>query len=333
MHSPSIHFIFGLTLIIHSFNGSASADSPQPPKKRVALMVSLGDSLTAGTFANTTAIESESHKKPIRDAFAFVQGLLAGIRASVNDLSWSSGKDVTSHFVQLRGWMELNEPDTTLYVRNFAVPGSRAPALKKQALKVVEAMKSGKYDYLKYVTLTIGGNDICLAKPSRKQTAVELFQKSLRDFFEIIASIRQKEPILIFISSIPNAAALGRPEFLDLPIFGQYTCKWIRNNLHNSCANLNNYADEEGFNKSLEQVIAQNALLQSLAVEAPVTHPEIQTFYSDSLFKTVVTPEMMSYDCFHPNKHGQDVIGRTTFAQQPFFKFLDSADKIFDSAE
>ena len=44
-------------------------------------------------------------------------------------------------------------------------------------------MESKDYSYLKYVTVTIGGNDICLAKKTRKKTEPEEFQKNIKEFF------------------------------------------------------------------------------------------------------------------------------------------------------
>ena len=112
---------------------------------------------------------------------------------------------------------------------------------------------------------------------------------------------------------------LARNSFWIADIGRGTTCAHFRS-FHNSCANLLVFDDEEGYLRSLQVIVEQNALLKSLTEEAARTYPNLRTHFSDVFFNYNITPEILGYDCFHPNKEGHAILSELTFADQPFFK-------------
>ena len=311
---PLLGMLLSLLLSSHSF-----ADSKDEPK--VALMAALGDSMTSATFANTTAIESDQHKKSVVEGLMIFEDLLLRQGANRNTLSWSSGRDIDSHFIRLQSWMKNKEPDVGLEVQNLSVPGVTSSGLNKQATQIASLMKSGKYRYLKYVTISIGGNDICNSdQDGSSLTTPEQFVKNIQDTFRTLSEIEQSEPIFVFISSIPNAPSLGQDHFKSVDVGLGFTCEYLRNRVHNSCANLLTFKNEEEYAERVNVVVKQNQILNTLTSWAPTQFPKLKTYFSEAFFNFEVTPDMLGYDCFHPNKFGQETLGRITFEDQPFFK-------------
>ncbi|MBI2361862.1 MAG: hypothetical protein HYV15_00545 [Elusimicrobia bacterium] len=127
-------------------------------KPKPYLMASMGDSITAALFGGTALTSSTQAFVTMDD----VESAFLGSRLFEKKytLSWSSGKDIPSHFVQLRDYLKAKE-GAGLEVLNTATTGNKAEDLIAQARTVAAAMAGGDYRALKYATILVGANDVC----------------------------------------------------------------------------------------------------------------------------------------------------------------------------
>jgi len=175
-------------------------------RKKPYLMAVLGDSISAGSLADVPIpLQGTPEEKVRKWADEGVSAQL--VITNKSTYSWASGLKIRSQYRLLRTWLQKNDPGRRLDVLNVAWPGDRAVDLPAQVERVVEAMASGRYESLYYVTLLIGANDACA---SAQGTPLVKMREQLMQALTRLSSIRQSEPIRVFVVGIPRIPDLGK---------------------------------------------------------------------------------------------------------------------------
>ena len=266
-----------------------------------ALMVSLGDSISAASLAETQIALPE-------------QAPTFWLYQNKSTYSWCSGQKIQSHAVRLADYLTFQDPDATLEIKNVSVPGAVAEDLVSQVQKVDRFMRQKKYTELKYVTLLIGANDIC-----RGDSEAAFRQKLVVAFLQI-AALPHHLPIPILLSSLPNIADLGRPEIRNHSVLGMIQCHHVQDLFLHFCPRMLVWDTQAQFIEKSARVARMNQVLKSVADDvnsSPILG--LQVYYSDSLFWQKITPELLAKDCFHPSRLAHELISEQLWKDQPWF--------------
>jgi lysophospholipase L1-like esterase len=278
-------------------------------RAKVDLMAAAGDSITAGTLADTSSNPVHQRTSEL-SAHDFHSNFLYQNKDS---FSWASGTWINSHFVRLRDYLKNRDPGVELEVLNVAIPGNETQDLGSQADRILSAMNSGAYSQLRYLTLMIGANDTCDAvKP-------EAAAVHLRRFFEKIAEIRQQEKIRILVSGLPPIPILGKEEVLRHKTAGFFTCEYIRNRVFHFCKGMTAWEDEKEFERKMGEILAFNETIRSVIREIETAHPHLDIAFSETFTRYDIPLNFLALDCFHPNRSGQEEISRFLWEDQPWF--------------
>lgn len=319
--SATLSCLFSIVLM--GFSASSNADS----SKRL-LMVSLGDSLTAATFADTSLHEKNSrlpelekwpdpnYQDPLKEWLdhRFSDGYSIANKAT---LSWASGTELFSHYRFLQKYLqEIGEPQS-LDVLNFAFPRDQTDDLDHQVRQLIEAMRSGKYSVLKYVTLMMGSNDAC--RKVQNKESLQKMRINLMSAFSKIAQLHQTEPIRILIVGIPQITELGSEYIRRLSHPLGRDCEHVRNHVLHFCDSLLMWKTAEE-KKEKEAVIKErNQLIEETSWEAAKKYPHLDIYFTRRLSEVPVTEDILAMDCFHLNQLGQTQISEELWMAQPWF--------------
>ncbi len=279
------------------------------------LMGTIGDSISAATFADSS-VNVRWVGETLEDEMLLRVPFL-GNQENKETLSWSSGGEIPSHFMRLTQFLKQTAPGASLQVLNVAVPGEKTEGILAQAEAIVDAMKSGNYASVKYITLMIGANDAC-SKDFENGTPLQDMTEQMRAAFKKLADIRQDEPIRILVSGMPRIPDLGRAEFANTTSALGYSCRAIRR-IHGFCKSLLNWEGEAEYAKKLEVVKDRNLLLGTMVREASAAYSNMQVVFTDQFYNTDIKPAWLSADCFHPNTTGQTELANRLWAAQPWF--------------
>lgn len=312
-------FLFSLEIgVIFLFMSLTSVVWGMGRRSSQYLMANIGDSMTAATFADTTTFLPFSFFQTLRGELAADSFQTLALIENKKSYSWASGRWIDSHYMKLRQSMRYENSNDTLDVMNVAVPGSEAKDTLIQAQKVVDAMKSGSYLELKYVTLLIGANDAC-SSSSSVGTPHEVFREHLRATIRKLAEIQQKEPIRVLVSSIPNIPVLGRPEIAKHTTMGVMSCDFFRHEVLGFCKSLTRWDNDADFDEKVLSIIEKNEIIHAVVEEAAQLYPNLQLVYSDALYRFEITTDLLAMDCFHPNQKGQEELSQILWHDQHWF--------------
>ncbi|MCM2279822.1 MAG: SGNH/GDSL hydrolase family protein [Oligoflexia bacterium] len=304
----ALFFFMSIDAVHHSLAWAAG-------KPRV-LMGSLGDSITAATFADLSASEPFLGPPDENGVRHPTDPSVPGVIFSVTNkatYSWASGEKIQSHFLRLKNALARQGFEGELRIQNEAIPGEKAVRLEQQAARLAEAMASGQYAALAYVTFFIGNNDAC------GETQEAAMRGQLREAFRTLASIPQKEPIRVLVSGLPRIPELGTAPIRQHRIPGSMTCEEVRREVFGSCKHLLNWKDPAEFEQRLEEVAAKNRLLEEAVQDAAARFSNLDLVFTNVLFEKSIPASWLAVDCFHPNQEGQSEISRLLWEAQPWY--------------
>ncbi len=293
------------------------------------LMAALGDSVTAGFLASTDltwfnkpvgneanefmmAVNQLGGKDKAESMFSF-KGALASIFETRTTKSWSTGKEIDSHYVLLEQSIKAIEPSAKVTAVNYAISGGKTPDLFVQVDQVLNLMNSGKFTSLKYVTLLIGNNDVCTNRNPAQM------KSDLLEVFRRLSTIKQDEPIRILMSGLPRIPDLGRHSISSSKTIFNFTCRALRQKVTHTCLPLTSWSEEDQYLNDIQDMQAVNEVLSDASDEAQKTYPNLQIKFSNVLFDTTIVNSDLAIDCFHPNAPSQSQIARQLWKEQPWF--------------
>lgn len=283
------------------------------------LMVSLGDSITAGTFADTSMILNQ--EPPLGPWDPTRLSSLSSIGVDIPflfenkaTLSWSSGESIQSHFIHLKNYLALTDPDGVLTVANFSYPGDETKNLPGQVDRLLSEYASGGYQSLKYVTILIGADDACIQAPTINTRV------NLEVAFARIAQISQSERIKVFVALLPPIPELGRDEIRYHNTLGYFTCEYIRNKVIKECNPVLYSNNTDDFLAKMADIDERNNQIRQAVENAAAQFKNLDLFIGKTLEHHNLALEYLAADCFHPNRSGQEQLSEKLWQEQPWFK-------------
>lgn len=300
--------LFLVILVIQTLSTISSFASEKPK-----LMIALGDSISAGTLADTTLRgPDEKYSPEILDAE--IQELKTKLLyENKKTLAWPSGNKIESHWVRLAQTF----PKDSFVIENLAVPGAKAQDLYKQLDELFSLIHRKIYGEIAYITLLIGSNDACSSE-SDEGTPNLQFKFALDSVFLNLAKIRQSQKIRILVSSIPRIPDLGMPAVQNSRTIAGISCKSLRSFV-NLCPSLVQWKTPSEYSEKLQLVIEKNLLIQEAVEKANREFKNLDIVFTSRAFEEKITPDLVAADCFHPNQKGQEAFAQKLWAEQPWF--------------
>lgn len=279
------------------------------------LMITLGDSITAASLAETRANDPRQDGLPWfnLDKLEWWMNLFSQY-SNKETLSWASGESVKSHFVRLREYMSHTDPKAKLSVINTAIPGARSLGLESQVKSALHEYYSKDYLAVKYITLMIGPNDLCWAG-----TPVPKIVKSVKQTLESLSTIVQDEPVRVMIAGLPMLPNLGKQEVLSGTGVGGFRCNTILNRVLNWCSKYTGWHDEKTYNELAERIVKINEYFRDTAAQVAAQNRNMSVAFSDAFTQFSITSQDLAADCFHPNASAHERLAEILWNDQPWF--------------
>lgn len=307
-----------LALVVTASPALAGEGHPSLPDSVGA----LGDSITAGAFANFRRTDGIHPWKAALFFQELVDYVLLGGNASIierKDLSWSTGYDqrhrVKSHadyLYQLRNAEDL--PKFTIRRKNVAVTGALMREVTEEQLPKLlkwsrQNLHKGAPDY---VTLLAGANDICGTSEGGMTSTgdyIANLEDTLRTLLEASGDTR------VLVSSLPRMNELSVKLANETLTGGDFagTCSdfWKFSKV---CSRVT-------MPDSPEELAQVELRLQEYFEATQSLVADLQAQFGDRVrFSTVVAqtspePHLVSMDCFHPSHVGQNELALKTWKE------------------
>ena len=297
----------------------AIAPPPQVTIQKSRVMVSFGDSITAGAFADTAADLPTSFFPSFLAIFnlteVFKQKALETVVENKELWSWASGAGISSHFTRLKKYLKTNTGSNELQMINMAVSGSVASDVVLQVNQFASAMAQNPDTEIEYVTILIGANDVCDRVSSDDTSA------NLEKAFDRLSAIPQKKPLKILVSSIPQIYQLGQSSIKN-HVTGNFflSCEFVRSKVLQFCNDLTHWSDQAGYDANVMKVQQTNLILENSVNAARFKHANLDVQFSHAMSEEALPFNILASDCFHPNISGQQKIADMLWNDQPWFK-------------
>ena len=279
-------------------------------------MVSLGDSLTAATLADTSLVPRAGDPpmtwKDIHDRALYDNKLT---------LSWASGSQINSHRELLRAYLNKNSSKPIdLQMLNLSVPGARAKDIEPQVDQLILELKKGKISQIEYITLFIGNNDVC-STDTPSGTPDQKLRDQLKKAFKKLAQIHQNTPLRILMVGMPRIADLGFPEIRKAEVIRGMNCELVRDVLLKYCPQITRWKDSNDYQRAAQVVADKVQTLQEIAQDLQNQYPgSMEIVFTDALQNFPISRDLLAIDCFHPNDVGQQKVSDLLWQAQPWFK-------------
>lgn len=209
--------------------------------------------------------------------------------------SWSTGASngVTSHFVRLQAIDRRMKTRT-----NLGRTGAEVDELPAQARAAVDLGVG-------YATVLIGANDAC-ASSEAGMTSVASFRASVEAAFAVFAAA--PTPPRVLVVSIPDLRRLwevGRSSPAAVTAWSVYSVcpSMLANPLSTASADVDRRA------RVRQRVIDYNAVLASVCEAHAFCHHDGGTAFAHPF----VLADLSTFDYFHPNARGQEVLAAETW--------------------
>ena len=277
----------------------------------------LGDSISAATLAD---FPLESFAPPEQRVREWAERSQEGrfLFENRKKLSWGSGVEIESHYRLLSRHLSQEAPGLSLSVLNFSHPGDSTASLVSQARKLIRALKSGEYQTLAYVVMTIGSNDAC--DSGLKPDLDRIRESLLSAVLEISSGVSQPEPVRMLVLGVPRIPDLGKPPYRDQRTVFGLSCETVRNRILHFCNSLTVWRTQEEYQERLGVVEKVNRVLQDVSHELRTQAPNVQVFFSSQLSQAPIVMADLAADCFHPSSQGQQEISLQSWKEQPWFR-------------
>ncbi len=200
--------------------------------------------------------------------------------------SWSSGRQLNSSIINHLEATLQNRVD----VYNIATMGAEVSHLMAQASRIQNLSPD-------IVTILIGGNDLCHYHDGFQEHR-ESFKKSLRQVIDML--IKANSDVKIIIAELPDFEILGEIANKNPSCMK----KWKHLNICQSVLSESNIARQ--FPVLLQNISSLNHDINQVVRE----HPQRSKItLVTGMDQVKVSADIISnYDCFHPNRIGQEKI-------------------------
>ncbi len=341
MKRPAIVIALSLILLPISAREALALSRPHPSR----VMVAVGDSMTAGTFANTTAaplqapltsdmtqIVSRYQAQPALLGqgddlkTSFFKFLLRPFLETKNRYSWATGLQIESHFLRLKESIarSLGMGGRSLGNLNLSIPGSQSLQILDQVRALPDRLLEIGNPRIDYLAMTLGSNDACISTAG-PVVPDEEFTELVRAIFSALADAATKngrsaeDPLKVLVAGIPPIPAAGEKRFWEHRVLPGLRCRTIRRKIFPFCPNLLNWRDENEFRERMDEVARKNTIIEQGIAEANASMPQVDLVFGSSLTQIRFEPEDLAFDCFHPNSRAQQRMADLLWQDQPWY--------------
>jgi lysophospholipase L1-like esterase len=304
-----------LLLFILFFTLNSYAQKVPYPKS----MAAVGDSYSRAANAGVSRKKSGrvwNFSQFIFNTFKTQLGLhkdFPGTNYDYPKFNWSTGTDpnVQSH------WRRISElSNTKIKQYNAAISGAITTNLLKELKTLNEwSKKNLKQNYPDYVTLFIGGNDVCMHVPETKlkPTTPTKFGKNVEKIVKDIMGSSPKTKMMVV--SMPNLRTVANL-LNDQKLFGGLkTCRWIWKK-GGICINFTLEKNEEKAAMAQQMIVQYNLELEHMVKKYQKKYPG-RIRISNRIEHHVWDKDDFSIDCFHMASEGMkefsDLVWRDTW--------------------
>ncbi|PIT99339.1 MAG: hypothetical protein COT74_10060 [Bdellovibrionales bacterium CG10_big_fil_rev_8_21_14_0_10_45_34] len=281
-------------------------------------MLSLGDSITAGTIAGWVGPQ-QIVSRIIGSDVLFPNPGANYFFNFQSTFSWATGQDIASHYVRLENALKRQSSLSHLYAINAAVQGQEFSHLPGQARFAVDRILEYNIGSIPYMTLLIGNNDICYYGEASEWLHARL-KKYLNEAFDTLNRVQLEGKTRVLVSGLPPIWKLGSKKIREARSVLAVRCEWIRDRILGVCKRSLRWDTPEQEAWAKRQVITLNHWLSDWVKQANHRYPNFEFYFSDSLLHEEIRPNMLSSDCFHPNSEGQKNFAERLWNAQPWFR-------------
>ncbi|MBM4270431.1 MAG: SGNH/GDSL hydrolase family protein [Deltaproteobacteria bacterium] len=241
------------------------------------------------------------------------------------NLSWVNGR--RSALADLFGLPDVDSHQQRIRA-NFGAAGIRNRTAAKNGASVeqfVEQARGVRGDDT-YVTVLLGGNDVCrdsvLDLPTDQEFAVD-FANGLVETLE-----RLPAGATVQVMAIPDVKRLYEIG-LDKKALGVVDCSlvWLTTELGFPCGSMlspRNTAADRAYVR--QRNVGYNAIMQFLTALGALAYPDLFVSFSDLTFTYPFTQKHVSdIDCYHPSARGQRLLAEGTW-EEGFFRDHEKLD-------
>jgi lysophospholipase L1-like esterase len=274
-------------------------------------VVTLGDSISAGTFADTqgpSEFPSSSLDTPWED---FLKHIIKKYFSNAN-YSWSTGLEIESHLSRIKA---LN-PHKDYGVLNLARPGDSTKHMLGQ-IDSLSGLLRGKN--IEYVTVTVGANDIC-DNPKGSLNSADIEKNIVQAFDELSKLMPKNGMVKVLLAGPPKIPDLGMDYIKKAYTIADLTCSQIRSYL-NQCLNMVGWKDQAEYKANVELVEELHSHMNKSIEKNTHRWGNLDIKFSSGLLKASKSPslDLLGVDCYHPSSKGQQSISDVLWNEQPWY--------------
>jgi len=296
-HWPLVFvLIFLAAVLVAPIRAEAKPNRLQPTR-----IGSIGDSIT--TAFDSNFIGENQSESWVNGFFGFWQ--------------WLFGfKNVNSH---------NQRADVAFGVSSNVNGGVDGADMGDMATQAAAALGSTPY----YVTVELGGNDICQDSISQVPTPTEYVLNYIDGIFALDPGIWGQSGGLtpgatVYTNSVPDIKQLYDVGKNQTGLFG-LDCQtiWLGTLIGFPCGSMLSPLNSEADRLALQATnLAYNQMLASVTPQANALSPNVYWDFSWAVWNhQVLGNEISSIDCFHPSSDGQSALAADSWAGGPFAAF------------
>lgn len=290
---------------------TVTASSARAAERFPESMGSIGESISAGALAG---FDRRDALNPFKIAWLLGLGAELAITRKFSAIefhgfSWTSGLDprmrVDSHAQRLK-FFSQHFGSGRFAVKEAAMSAKDSSTIMKQYESIREWSRSALgRSAPEYLVFMVGANDAC-AKTNEEMTPVDVYEARVR---ALLDQIQVDSPdTRVLISSVPDVGHLRDIAQKASWGAGKCTAAW---KTHQFCNNILLQKDPALRKAAEERLAAYDIVLRRLAAEYGARGALLR--YSGGVKQIRFEANDISVDCFHPNRHGQEMIAEATW--------------------
>lgn len=306
--------LFSLSLFFFLYSSNSLSQRVPYPKN----MAALGDSYSRAANAGISRKRSGriwNFSKFVYSGLKMQLGLNKDFPVTNFDYpvyNWSTGTDsnIQSH------WRRIAElSDVNIKQHNVAVSGATSENLQMELEKLNEwSKKNLKQEYPDYVTLLIGGNDVCIYPGGKTEPTTP--RRFIENMDKIVKNILTKSPrTKMMLVTLPNFITMTNMLRNQRLFSGRKTCEWIWKQA-GICVNFTLEKDKEKVAAYQQTLIQYNLGLEAIAKKYKKRLGD-RIRVSNRVEHHVWGKDDFSIDCFHMSQEGMkefsDLVWRDTW--------------------
>jgi len=291
----SLAFLVALAVVGPTATASALGPGQQEPKR----IYSIGDSITRAFDADLPF--DNVHLSWVNGSYGFLSALFGF-------------PNVQSHHQRVRA--------------NFGGGGVSNRIAARNGNKVAHFVRQvgGMDGSENYVTVMLGGNDVCRESIDDLPTDEEFAYAFAGGLIELLNKLEPGSTVqVVAIPDIKRLYDIG----IDKRTLGIVDCSllWSATKLGFPCGSMLSPANTEADREYVrERNIGYNTILHFLTLLGAIGHPDLYVSFTDVTFTYPFTGEHISdIDCYHPSAEGQALISEGTW-NDGFFSEYENLD-------